>query len=80
MVEDKQNYYHPMPASVKAHLACHSALYVNGIVGRDSRELCQLDPFVVVYDRIYLRALATHVGVRDVAIPYYSVSSLKITL
>ncbi len=23
-VEDKQNYYHPLPVSVKAHLACHS--------------------------------------------------------
>ena len=23
-------------------------LYVNGIAGRDTRELCQLDPFVVV--------------------------------
>ncbi len=24
VVEDKQNYYHPLPVSVKAHLACHS--------------------------------------------------------
>ncbi len=24
MVEDKQNYYHPLPVSVKAHLASHS--------------------------------------------------------
>ncbi len=24
MVEDKENYYHPLYVSVKAHLACHS--------------------------------------------------------
>ncbi len=24
VVEDKQNYYHPLPVSVKAHLTCHS--------------------------------------------------------
>ncbi len=41
--------YHPLPVSVKVHLACHSnscfvCTNVNGIhvVGRDSRELCHL--------------------------------------
>ena len=45
MVEDKQNYYH-LSVSVKAHLTYHQthALYVNGTVGEDSRELCQLGP------------------------------------
>ncbi len=50
MVKDKQSYYHPLHVSVKAHrrvIQTH-ALYVNGIVGRDSRELCHLGPFVVV--------------------------------
>ena len=41
VIEDKQNYYHPLPVSV-------SSLNVNDIVGRDSRELCHLGPFFVV--------------------------------
>ena len=35
---------------VKAHLVVIEthAFYVNGMVGRDSRELCHINPFVVV--------------------------------
>ena len=27
-------------------------LYVNGIVGRDTRELCQMDPFVIAQQSV----------------------------
>ena len=54
VVEDKQNYYHSLPGSVKAHLACHSnSCFVCKwyIVGRNSWELCHLSPFVLVRQR-----------------------------
>ena len=50
VLKDKQSYYHPLPVSVRfiwRVIQAH-ALYVNGVVGRDSRELCHLGPFVVV--------------------------------